>query len=102
MCERIGRKVASFILQKICETAKGVKIRETAHIQGSVDSHGSRREYLPLHIPYSFSIGGLIPYSIAIGESIFLYNRLPFLALHKGPISSIKTLNNRYPFEVSQ
>ncbi len=43
MCDQVGRKVASFLPQKICETEKRVKIRETAHTQGSVVFHGSRR-----------------------------------------------------------
>jgi hypothetical protein len=44
MCEQVGRKAASFLPQKICETGKRVKIRETAHTQGSVVFHGSRRD----------------------------------------------------------
>jgi hypothetical protein len=32
MCEQVGRKVASFLPQKICETEKRVKIRETVTV----------------------------------------------------------------------
>ncbi len=46
-------KVASFLPQKICETGNRVKIRETAHTQGSVVFHGPRRDP-PTHKPWKY------------------------------------------------
>ena len=40
MCEQVGGKVGSFYLRKSAKSKKRVKIRETAHTQGSVVFHG--------------------------------------------------------------